>query len=138
MSIIDNREIAFDAEGVVEAITSAIGAAQSIGLPGLPPVAVRLDPAEGLVRLVYGNGQAGRTLALPGESLGALLISFCVRSGIPMPRFADKSVRVEAHAVVLSFRTETRLAKARAAAREPVAVAPPPPASVRREIGWAT
>lgn len=138
MNIIERREIEFTAEGVVDAITSAIDAAQSIGIPGLPPSGVRFEPEQGVVRLVYGSGRASRMLALPGESLAALLISFCVRSGVPMPRFSDKSVRIEPHAVVIAFCTEIQLAGMRPATHEQPAAAPAKIAPVGREIGWAS
>jgi hypothetical protein len=35
-----------------------------------------------------------------------LLVSYCVRSRIPIPRLADKVVRVRGNSVVLSFNTQ--------------------------------
>jgi hypothetical protein len=34
-----------------------------------------------------------------------VLVSYCIRARIPMPRSADKGIRIEADAVILTFRT---------------------------------
>jgi len=39
--------------------------------------------------------------ALRAEALGAILISYCNRIGMPMPRHADKAIRIERGYVVL-------------------------------------
>jgi hypothetical protein len=41
--------------------------------------------------------------ALRAEALGALLISCCNRTGMPMPRQSDKGIRAEREHVVLVF-----------------------------------
>ena len=38
---------------------------------------------------------------LRAEALGAILISYCNRAGMPMPRAADKAVRIERDHVVI-------------------------------------
>jgi hypothetical protein len=37
------------------------------------------------------------------EHLGALLVSYCVKVRIPLPRLPDKNIRVELFEVVLAF-----------------------------------
>jgi hypothetical protein len=91
---------------LVLAIAGSPRAAQGFGLPALPPAGVRCYPHEGQVDVLYGTVQAPRAVRLPAEALGALLVAFCIRSRIPMPRHADKGIRIEADGVILAFRTQ--------------------------------
>ena len=102
MAIIDRREIEFDILAVKQALEWSPRAAQAFGLPPLTPHGVRLDPSSGHVEVVDGELAAARVFELRAEALGAILISYCNRTGMPLPRAADKAVRVErAHVVVV-------------------------------------
>lgn len=103
MPVIDRREIELDPEAVRRAIECSPRAAQAFGLPPLQPSAVRCKPSEGCVEVKYGTLTATRIFALRAEALGALLVSYCNRAGMPMPRNADKGIRVERGNVVLVF-----------------------------------
>jgi hypothetical protein len=103
VAVIDRREIELDAEAVRQALEWSPRAAQAFGLPPLMPAGVRCKPAEGCIEVVYGTLTATRVFVLRAESLGALLISYCNRAGMPMPRYADKGVRLERERVVLVF-----------------------------------
>jgi hypothetical protein len=94
----------------VVAIAVATGAAESSVHPSLRPSGVRFHPQQGEVEVLYATNPATR---LTAERLGALLISYCVRTRIPVPRRADKGLRIEAGAVILTFAMQ--YAKARAA-----------------------
>lgn len=104
MPIIDRREIQFDAKVLISAITASLRTVDLIGLPPLPPVGLRLYPDENIVEFAY-NDEEQATVRVAATKLGAFLVTYCVRARIPMPRFADKSVRVEADLVFLSFKT---------------------------------
>ncbi len=97
MSIVDHREIEFDCQAVKLAIQWSPKAAQAFGLPPRVPNTVRCNPGEGTVEVLYG----GRIYALRSESLGALLVSYCNRVGMPMARHAGKGIRIEPNHVVL-------------------------------------
>ena len=105
MTIIDRREIEFNASGVIKIIGVSLRAAQGFGLPGLPPSGVRFHPRDGRIDLVYGSSQSARAISIGAEALGALLVSYCIRARIPMPRAADKGIRVERASVILAFRS---------------------------------
>jgi hypothetical protein len=77
--------------------------------PALRPSGVRFHPQQGEVEVLYAPNQSTR---LTAERLGALLIAYCIRTRIPIPRQADKGVRIEAGAVILTF--AMHYAKARA------------------------
>jgi hypothetical protein len=81
MAFTDRRELEFDAEALLLAVSVSSRAAQAFGLPAQLPTGVRLYPHEGQVDFLYGAGQAVRMAA---EPLGAVLVSYCIRARIPM------------------------------------------------------
>jgi hypothetical protein len=101
MAIIDRREIEFDREAVRLVLESSPKACQSFGPPSRLPDRVRCRPTEGLVEVSYGKLTETRVFMLRAEALGAILISYCNRTGMPMPRAADKAVRIEREHVVM-------------------------------------
>ena len=101
MTIIDRREILFDADALMAVLACSGQMAGRIGLPPVAPEAIHFDPKEGRISLVYGLSD----YAVPIEStpLGAMLIAYCLRANIKIPRQVARSMRVEPHAVVLVF-----------------------------------
>jgi hypothetical protein len=106
MPVIDTREIEFDAEALLAAVVTSQRAAESFGLPGFPPNGARFHPKLGTVDFLYGSAEAPRAVGLKAEMVGALLIAYCIRARIPMPRKADKGVHIKANSVSLAFKTE--------------------------------
>ena len=102
MGIIDRREIEFDAKALVSVIGGSPQRAEAIGLRALRPAGVDFS-TEGQIRFLY---EAYPEIRVTAEALGVLLVSYCVRSRIPIPRLADKVVRVRGNSVVLSFNTQ--------------------------------
>ena len=103
MAITDRREIEFDLHAVRLALEWSPRSAQAFGLPPLTPQAVHCNPSEGTIEVTYGELTSTRVFMLRGEALGAILISYCNRAGMPMPRNADKGVRIEREHVVIVF-----------------------------------
>jgi hypothetical protein len=103
VAIVDRREIELDTAAVRAALEWSPRAAQAIGLPPLVPTGVRCHPARSCVEVVYGTLTATRVFGVRSEALGALLISYCNRAGIQLPRRSDKGIRVERDHVVLVF-----------------------------------
>jgi hypothetical protein len=101
VAITDRREIEFDLHAVRLALEWSPRSAQSFGLPPLTPQAVHCNPCEATVEVTYGELTSTRVFVLRGEALGAILISYCNRAGMPMPRTADKGVRIEREHVVI-------------------------------------
>ena len=97
MPIVDRREIEFDCQAVRLAVQWSPKAAQAFGLPARVPDSVRCNPAEGTVEVLYGT----RVYGLRSVSLGALLMAYCNRTGMPMARHSGKSIRIEPRHVVL-------------------------------------
>ena len=105
-AIRERRELTFYEEGILSAITASLRSASAFGLPPVPPQWVRLLPAEGKVCAIYGSGATAKSVMIDAKPLGALLVSFCIRSKIPMPKAVAKEVRVESQCVVLAFTIE--------------------------------
>jgi hypothetical protein len=90
----------------VVAIASSVRSAQSFGLPGARPTGVRLHAQDGQIDVLYGADHAQQAVRLAAEPLGALLVSYCIRARIPMPRRANKGIHIKDKSVILAFRTQ--------------------------------
>jgi len=110
MAIAERREIEFDMQALRTVLEWSPRAAQAFGLPPLTPAAVRGNPAENAVEVAYGESPSERVFMLRVEALGAILISYCYRAKIPMPRLADKRLRVERDQVTVVLTRQTELA----------------------------
>jgi hypothetical protein len=105
MLVIDRREIEFDAAALTYYLTILPAETEKLGLSRTPPSEFRFDPEDSVVEAVYREGGQVRTVVIPSETLGAILVNFCLRMRIPLPRVANKFIRVRAASVVLSFKT---------------------------------
>lgn len=101
--ITDRREIRFEAEALLMVLAGSPRATAALGLPPGAPQAVVFDPGTESVRFVWSTAGQRRSESLEGSKLGALLVSFCLRIRVPLPRRASKSIRVEPDMVVLEF-----------------------------------
>lgn len=126
MAIIDRREIEFDRESVRHVLEWAPQAAQAFGLPPLTPDAVRCKPTDGVIEVTFGKATATRVFVLRAEALGAILIAYCNRAGMPIPRQADKAVRIEREHVVVEFTLRMAIAPAPEAPERPITRVPEP------------
>jgi hypothetical protein len=54
-----------------------------------------------LLRVAFFYAHEARAEIVAGEHLGALLVSYCIKARIPLPRHSDKCVRVQASAIVV-------------------------------------
>jgi hypothetical protein len=100
MSIDDLRTLRFDLVAVADMIERSPLAAASIGLPGRRPDQVTLDPRTQRVVCHY-TGRA--SAAVEADRLAALLITYCIRAHIRVPRRTSRTVRIEQDAVAVSF-----------------------------------
>lgn len=103
VTITDTRVIGFEAGAVLAAVAASPEAAAALGLPAAPPDSVRFVPAEHRVDLFYRVGEALADFSVPAESLGALLVGYCCRHRIAIPRGTRKSIRIEERAALLCF-----------------------------------
>jgi hypothetical protein len=101
LPIHDRRELSFDAAAIVAIVACSPGMARAIGMPQGRPDGARFDPRSGEAIVVYGAG--AKSVRCQPEPLGALLIGYCLRTGIRVPRRLERSVRITADAAVLVF-----------------------------------
>jgi hypothetical protein len=101
MSIIDRRLLRFDAAAIVEVISCSWHMSQKIGLPAVPPEGVQFDPAADKVTLLFGIN--GKPLPMSKNALVALLVNYCIRAKIKIPRLVERTICVEPDAVLLVF-----------------------------------
>jgi hypothetical protein len=103
MKIMDRREIEFDPPSVLKAIATSPKAARGFGLPNARPTAVWFHPNDGKVDVHYGVTSVARAISITAEALGVILISYCIRTRIPMPKNAAKGIRIESNSAILEF-----------------------------------
>jgi hypothetical protein len=101
MAISDRREIAFDRAAMLDVIASSPRMAQAMHLPLATPVGVRFDSGMSEVTLLYSVDE--QSFRVPPDSLRTLLIAYCLRAGIRVPRIMKRSMRVDSAAIVLVF-----------------------------------
>ena len=109
MPIGEKREIDFDMQAVRSVLEWSPRAAQAFGLPPLTPTAVRGSPAENAIEVIYGDLPSQRVFMLRVDALGAILISYCNRVKVPMPRHAEKRLRIERDRVTVVLTRQTDL-----------------------------
>jgi hypothetical protein len=126
-TIIERRELRFSAGALRHMIGWLLQTQPSHGLPSGPPVAVTLLPEENRIEVVYGEAPNARPIPLKADSLGALLIAYCIRARIPLRRVARKEVRVGSLYVALVFYVEHRQAPTKQVIEMPPAREPPVP-----------
>ncbi len=106
MPLTDRRELDFDEDVLIAAVAISPRIAENLGLPAIPPAVVRFHPKESEVEFLYWTDPTNKTFRIKNAALGALLIGYCIRARVPIPRAAERAVRIEAASVVLTFRTQ--------------------------------
>ena len=104
--MIDRRQIEFSSEDLRDALALAPAAGRALGLPDGRAVEVLFDPALQTVVFVFGAATASNHVVLSAGAAGALLMSYLVRSNIPLPRGAEKSVKISATSITIVCETE--------------------------------
>ncbi len=106
--IVERREVEFETEALITVLAGSPRAAAAFGLARGQPQAVIFEPASQSVRFVFPGGGHAHSVSLESARLAALLVGFCLRMRMPLPRRAEKSIRVEPGMVVLAFRIASR------------------------------
>ena len=102
MPIMDQRRIAFDVGALKDILDYLPQAAKNVGLPGNAPTAIVVDASAKAVRFVFED----HIVCLGAEKLAALLIAYCIRAGIRIPRQPQRSVSFNQETITLVFLTE--------------------------------
>lgn len=99
----DQRQIRFSPAALIAAIGMSPSAAAALGLPPLKPHAVRLLADSNRIEVLFHTSGGFRSVALELLPVAALLLSFCFRAKIPLPRKARKAARIDGEMLVLDF-----------------------------------
>lgn len=102
----ETRRIDFSPETLAAALRASVLVVVREEHPDTELAAVELDAVKEsvLVRWSAGNSRGNRTIPMDPTEIGAVLISYCRLSGIPLPRNAEKSVEILADRVSLILR----------------------------------
>lgn len=103
MMVSERRFIRFSAASICDAIGASPGAACALGLPPHRPDGVAFLPKEDTVVIHFGIGADMRALPVGLVSLAVLLLAFCFRARVPLPRKAGKTARMGSDAVFLEL-----------------------------------
>jgi hypothetical protein len=101
VTIVDLREIVFDAAAISAVVACSRHLAEAIGLPPVQSANLIFEPTAG--KVIFDYGTARQAVPIESGPLSALLIAYCMRAGIKVPRQGARSLRIEPHAVVLVF-----------------------------------
>ena len=99
MPITDERRIRFDVGALKDVLKFSQFAALAVGLPSTDPSDIILNPSARVATFNFVDA----AITLEVEKLGALLISYCIRSSIRIPRKGTRSVLVEPTTITLVF-----------------------------------
>jgi hypothetical protein len=102
MAITDQRQVTFDSIALKQIVDLSPDAALNIGFPNNKPTNIVLNPSAHSATFEF----VGTAVTLQRDKLGALLISYCIRSGIKVPRNGQRSVHIKPTTVTLVFRQE--------------------------------
>ena len=105
-AFVERRTIEFSEAGVLQVVNTSPRAAGAFGLPSVPPAGVRFLPQEGNIVFGYGKGDTARWISIEAEQLGALLLAYCIRKKVPLPRRGDKGVIIKGNSVLLMFQVQ--------------------------------
>ncbi|HEX5327230.1 MAG TPA: hypothetical protein VFW75_11225 [Acetobacteraceae bacterium] len=101
----EQRSVEFDAAELLRAIGAAPRVAEALGLRAGQVDDVQFLPEQRLVAFIV-PGDSRRTTTVAAEGLVALLVAYCSRIGVPLPRQAKKTIDVAANRVTLRITVE--------------------------------
>ena len=122
MPLVETLELRFGQLALRFALAHAGSAAERLGLPKGVPEAARFAAEAQEVTVRYGGAEERR---LDAAALGIVLVAYCLRARIALPRHAAKAIRVLPDAVVLTTRLEHDLPPEPPAAQPAAAPAKP-------------
>ena len=103
IGIIDKREISFDSRSLISVVKASLGRTAVIDLPATEPRGVFFDATN--QRVVFSYSNEAHDVGVAGERLGVLLVSYCIRARIPLPRYSEKIARVEESRIIIICNT---------------------------------
>lgn len=105
MPVIEQRSVNFDAAEILRAVEIASRVAEALGLRPGEISTVEFKPAEQLVRFA-GSERRDQGRSITAEALAAVLVAYCARIGVPLPRKGQKQLDIGASGVTLRIAVE--------------------------------
>lgn len=106
MAISECRLIQFDSSSILRALTVVRRVTDALGLRACKIDRIKFQPDQKTVSVIDSHGTAVAELA--SESLAAVLVAYCSRIKVPLPRAGRKTVEITPNGVVLRVTTESR------------------------------
>ncbi len=105
MLIRDERRIVFDVDALRNILKLSQSAARAVGLPRTNSSDIILNPSAKSATFKF----VGAEITLGFEKLGALLLSYCIRAGIRIPRSGERTVLVECATITLLIQKDYKI-----------------------------
>lgn len=106
MPALEHRTVEFDSPAILHAFAAVPRMSEALGLRLGRISRIEFRPEQEAISVI---DPAGTPVAeLRAESLAALLVAYCSRIKVPLPRLGQKSVDVTSRSVVLRVATATR------------------------------
>lgn len=106
MAVLEQRVVEFDSAAVIQSFTVVRRISEALGVRADRIVRVEFHPDRSVVSLIDNDGRL--VAELGAESLAALLVAYCSRIKVPLPRAAQKNVEITSRSVILRVTTESR------------------------------
>jgi len=106
VAVLEQRVVEFDSAAVIQSLAIVRRISEALGLHADRIVRVEFQPDRSVVSLIDNDGRL--VAELGAESLAALLVAYCSRIKVPLPRAAQKNVEITSRSVILRVTTESR------------------------------
>jgi hypothetical protein len=106
MTVSEQRTVEFDSAAILQAFSVVRRVSEALGLQCDKIARVTFEPDRQAISVIAESGLP--VAELRAETLAALLIAYCSRIKIPLPRPAEKNVEITSHSAVLRITSESR------------------------------
>ena len=106
MPALEHRTVEFDSPAILHAFAAVPRMSEALGLRLGGISRIEFRPEQEAISVIDPSGTP--VAELRAESLAALLVAYCSRIKVPLPRLGQKSVEVTSRSVVLRVATATR------------------------------
>lgn len=106
MPALEHRTVEFDTPTILHAFAAVPRMSEALGLRPGRIGRIEFQPEREAISVIDPEGEP--VAELRAESLAALLVAYCSRIKVPLPRFGQKSVEVTSRSVVLRIATASR------------------------------
>jgi len=106
MAVLEQRVVEFDSTAVIQSFAVVRRISEALGLRADRIVRVEFHPDRSAISLMDNDGRL--VAELRAESLAALLVAYCSRIKVPLPRAAQKNIEITSRSVLLRVTTQSR------------------------------